>query len=226
MEADELHELTAAYALDALSEDEERAYEEHLRRCPQCQEELRAFADTAAALAHGVNAPAPPPALRDRIVEQVRAERAIVVPLASRRPLYASIAVAAAAAAAAIGVGTWAAGLSSELEREREALEILAHPRAQSISLAGAEGRLVVTDGREAALVVSGLGAPPAGHTYEIWVIQDEQPVPAGLFAGGEDVQVVRLDEPVPPGATVAVTIERAGGVEAPTGEPLFRARA
>ena len=35
--ADGLHELTAAYALDALDDHETREYEEHLRRCEQCR---------------------------------------------------------------------------------------------------------------------------------------------------------------------------------------------
>ena len=30
------HELTAAYALDALDPEERRAYEAHLATCPQC----------------------------------------------------------------------------------------------------------------------------------------------------------------------------------------------
>ena len=225
MEPEELHDLTAAYALDALDEHEERAYEEHLRRCPRCQEELAAFADTAAALAYAVETPPPPDALRERILAQVEEERSKVVPLrrGTRAARVATFA-AAAAAALALGVGLWAASLARDLEQERNALEILAHPQARSIALDGAEGRLVVTDGREAALVVRGLGPPPDGHTYEIWVIQDDRPVPAGLFDDGD--AVVRLDEPVPPGATVAVTVERAGGVDEPTGDPLFAAEA
>jgi anti-sigma-K factor RskA len=226
VDATELHDLTAAYALDALDEDEQRAYEEHLRRCPRCQEELTGFLETAAALAYGVDAPPPPPALRDRILDEVREERRTVVPLQSRRRVPLAFLSAAAAAAVALGIGIWAATLSNELQREREALEILAHPQAESISLSGAEGRLVVTDEREAALVVSGLGPAPAGQTYEIWVIEDDRPVPAGLFDAAEDVRVVRLREPVPRGATVAVTVEPAGGVEQPTGDPIFSADA
>ena len=226
MEAFELHDLTAGYALDALSEDEERAYEQHLRRCARCQEELRLFHDTAVALAHGVEAPPPPPALRDRILEQALAGRRNVVPFRSRRREMFAFATAAAAAAAAIVVGVWASTLSGELEREREALEILAHPRAESIALSGAEGRLVVTAAREAALVVRGLDRAPEGRTYEIWVIEDGDAAPAGLFDGRAEVEIVRLQEPVPPGATVAVTLEPAGGVEQPTGTPLFAADA
>ena len=39
MEADTLHDLTAAYALDALDSDEAREYEAHLARCEQCRAE-------------------------------------------------------------------------------------------------------------------------------------------------------------------------------------------
>jgi anti-sigma factor RsiW len=38
MEAD-LHDLTAAYALDALDPDEAREYEAHLARCERCRAE-------------------------------------------------------------------------------------------------------------------------------------------------------------------------------------------
>jgi hypothetical protein len=34
------------------------------------------------------------------------------------------------------------------------------------------------------------------------------------------------LDRPVQPGQTVAVTLERDGGVDAPTGSPIFTAQA
>jgi anti-sigma-K factor RskA len=59
--------------------------------------------------------------------------------------------------------------------------------------------------------------------TYEAWVIEGEQPVQAGLFSGGDDrATVVPLDAPVPAGAIVAVTVERAGGVPQPTQDPII----
>src|SRR5918911_5142751 len=121
MEADAIHELTPAYALDALDEQDEREYEEHLARCPHCRAELASLTEAATSLAYGVESPPPPAGLRDRILEQARAERPNVVPL--RRPAWRSwpAAVAAVAAAAAIGLGIWAASLSSSLDRERAA---------------------------------------------------------------------------------------------------------
>ncbi len=231
MEREEVHELTAAYALDALGDAEEAEYEEHLRHCERCREELAAFQETATALAFAAPAAAPPPALRERILEQARSERPNVVPLPPRWTRRAATAVAATAAAAAVGVGVWAAGLSSTLGEERaardrleQATAILARPDAERIRVEGANGALVVAPTGEAALVLTGLDPLPAGRTYEAWVIADEKPRPAGLFDVRDETTVVALERSVPAGAVVAVTIEPEGGVEEPTGEPLFTA--
>jgi anti-sigma-K factor RskA len=61
----------------------------------------------------------------------------------------------------------------------------------------------------------------PVGKTYEAWVIQGDKPAPTGTFAGGGRVAFA-LSRKVPDGAIVAVTLERAGGVERPTTKPLF----
>ena len=94
MADDAVHELTAAYALDALGPDEERAYEEHLARCEQCREQLAGFRDAAGALALAADPAAPPPGLRGRILDAARAERPNVVPL---RPRWAYPVAAVAA---------------------------------------------------------------------------------------------------------------------------------
>jgi anti-sigma-K factor RskA len=227
MESGTVHELTAAYALDALDASEEREFEEHLRSCESCREELASFQAAASSLGFAVESPQPPPALRGRILERVQEERGVVLPF--RRPrlvLGAVSGLAAVAAAVAIGLGIWAASLSNDLETMRDATAVLGDPSARSIELAGATGRLVVAPEGRAALVVRGLDPAPAGRTYEVWVIQGGQPQRAGLFEGGEQRNVVLLDRNVPPDAIVAVTVEEDGGVDAPTGKPLFTAQA
>jgi anti-sigma-K factor RskA len=224
MERDEVHALTAAYALDALDVVDERDYETHLRGCDRCRAELADFTETATMLAYALDAPAPPAELRERILDQARAERSNVVPLRPRRTVtYVSSAVAAVAAIVAIGVGLWASSLSSRLDEERE---FLANPEARVVALTGAPGRLIVTpEGR--AAIVTDLRQAPEGKTYEAWVIQGENaPVPAGLFDGGEERDFVKLDEEVPAGAIVALTVEDAGGVDAPTQTPFVTAEA
>ena len=209
--ADEsIHELTAAYALDALEERDRDAYEDHLAGCERCRDELGSLSESAAALAYAVSTPAPPSGLRGRILESARAERTNVVPLRSRRAFQAVAAVAAVAAGVAIGVGAWAASLHSRLgdrsaadTEMRAALAVLADRQAQRYPLDG-RGSIVVAPTGEAALVTRRLPAAPAGKTYEAWVIQDGRPQAAGLLHGGHEIDVLRLARAVPRGGSLS----------------------
>jgi anti-sigma-K factor RskA len=198
----EIHDLAAAYALDALDPEDRWTYERHLDSCERCREEVAALRESAGELAYAAEGAEPPPELRDRILAAARAERrtATVVPL-RRRWLFPTTAVAAVAAAcAAVGLGLWANSL-----RDR--------PSQRVVAVQGAAGNLIV-DGDRATLVVC-LEKVPAEKTYEAWVIKDDRPRPAGLFPGG--CSSVPLDEPVKPGNVVAVTLEAAGGSDEPT---------
>ncbi len=75
MGQDAIHDLTAAYALNALDAHEEAEYEAHLKRCADCQAELASFQSAAASLSYAVEATAPSPKLRARILAQAKAER-------------------------------------------------------------------------------------------------------------------------------------------------------
>jgi anti-sigma-K factor RskA len=233
VEHDGIHELTAAYALNALDPRDEDVYEEHLRHCGACQHELASLQEAASALAYAAETPRPPSDLRTRILTEAKSERPNVVPLRPRWTFRAAASVAAVAASVAIALGVWAASLSGQLEDEREAradvaraAAVLAAADATRIPISGAEGILVVAPTGEAALVVSRLAPAPEGKTYEAWVIERGRPKPAGLFEAQADRTVVGLTRPVPRGAIVAVTLERSGGVAQPTGTPLFTAEA
>jgi anti-sigma-K factor RskA len=225
-----IHELSAAYALHALDPDEQRAFEEHLALCEECRRYVADFQETAAVMAYELEGPAPPPALRERILERARTEQPNVVPIQRRGwafPAAATLAVAATIAAVAFGI--WAFTLNSSLTDERNALDesqqqVAVLAEGERIPLDGANGSLIVTSGGEAALVINGLEAAGADETYEAWVIEGDQPRPAGLFQSSGDRTVFKLTEPVPEGGVVAVTREPAGGSDQPTSDPLFTA--
>jgi anti-sigma-K factor RskA len=225
-----IHELTAAYALDALDPEERREYESHLAECEACQEELASFAGVTEALAVAASGPAPRPELRDRILSAARAEPQTVVPFESRRRRSLPVvgAVAAVAAIAALAIGLYASQLRgdlgdarSALEQQRQAAAVIADPDARTIALSNGQGRLVVDESGRAALVLRDMGPAPAGKTYEVWVVEGENAVPAGLFPGEDDVDLVAVDGQVGEGAVVAVTIENAGGAETPNLPPV-----
>jgi anti-sigma-K factor RskA len=211
MDTESIHDLSAAYALDALDDDERRAYEEHLAGCDRCREEVASFSSTAEVLAYAANSAEPSPVLRDRILVAARAERPNVVPLRPRWA-YPVAAVAAVAACVAIGLGVWNVSLHNRLSNAQA---------LQSVPVAGAPGKLVVGPDGSAALVLFRLDSAPAGKTYQAWVIRGRRaPVSAGLFRGG-GATFVPLDGKVRKGSVVAVTVEPAGGSDAPTTKPF-----
>jgi anti-sigma-K factor RskA len=211
-EREGVHELAAGYALGALDEDDRRAFDEHLAGCQTCREELASLQDAAAALALAEEGPEPPPALRGRLLDAVHEEAVRVVPIGRSRPRVPSAVALAAAASLALGLGLWAT-LGPGGSRARE---------PQTLALSGMAGTLAVSRTGHATLTVNRLVPAPAGKTYEVWVIRKGKAEPAGLFVGGGRNVSVELQKTVPKGSTVAVTLERAGGVPKPTGNPLL----
>ena len=123
------------------------------------------------------------------------------------------------------------------LERQQTALvrelQTLRDPSSEHVLLAGldtapgASGRTVVSpDGDSARFYAFGLPDLPEEEDYELWLIADGTPVPAGVFdvdARGEAV----LDVPSLPALETieawAVTVEPAGGGPAPTGTMVLK---
>jgi len=225
------HDLLAAYALDALDDDERERFERHLPDCEECSEQLALLREPVAALAYAAEGPVPRKELRDRIIDGARAEpRAAVIKLPRRNWALGAVAgVAAAAAALAIGLGLWANSLSNSFDRERSTLFFNDPPPTENAiakPLIGANGSLIVNRSGRAAILVCGLAGAPKTKTYEAWVITGNSPKPAGLFKNGSGCSPVFLTQRVPNKALVAVTLERAGGATSPTLPILFRAEA
>jgi anti-sigma-K factor RskA len=228
-----IHDLTAGYALDALDPEERRSYEEHLSACDRCRDELSSFWEVTASLALAATGPEPSPELRGRILAGARAESQNVLPLRRRPALLperfagAAAAIAAVVAVVAVSLGAWAVSLhgrlgdaNERLAAERSSLSVVSDPAARTVSHAKGEGRLVVAPRGHAVMIVDGLSAAPSGKAYEVWVITGTTPRRAGLFHGGGR-SVVAVDGTVLEDTVVAVTLERAAGVDSPTTTPL-----
>jgi anti-sigma-K factor RskA len=198
------HEEAAAFALDALDHDEARAFERHLADCPDCENELEQLRFAAAALAFAVEPPVPSRSLRQHVLDT----GAQLIPLPRRRrPRLLAAAVAAAACAVLVAAARpWETG-DSQAGFRRYATK-------------GANATLLVSPSGEAVLAARRLPPLASGTVYELWVIAGGRARPAGLFRGS----LATLTHPVPRGATVAVSVEPAGGSSRPTGPLLLRA--
>ncbi len=90
-------------------------------------------------------------------------------------------------------------------------------------------GMLAMTPDRpEAFLVVHDLPPLPAGKTYQLWLIRDGQRESGGLFEvepDGENVIVVRSQQPLANYQAVEVTVEPAGGSPSPTSPRVMGGR-
>jgi anti-sigma-K factor RskA len=124
----------------------------------------------------------------------------------------------------------------AETERAKQALQILAAPGVQLVSLAGmgpspgAAGSTYVNPrAHEALFYAFGLARLPDRKTYQLWFIAAGKPVSAGTFAvdprGNASVRVDRVTDPRQIQAW-AVTVEPLGGVPQPTGAMVLKGAA
>lgn len=238
--AGDVHADAALYAVDALEPGERAAFELHLRGCAACREEVAAFAEIGAHLAAAVAEP-PPPALRGDVLAAVRGtpqerrpeepdeDRAVGAPVSlaqRRRPRRRWLAAAAAAVLLpGAALGGWALGTQTE-QREQQLVaqeqdrqnRLLSAPdvTTRQLDVNGRPATLVVSAQADAALfVASDLAGPGEDREYQLWLVQDETPVPDVRFGGGQ-VQVW-LDGDIDRAGAVAMTVEPAGGSETPT---------
>lgn len=147
-----------------------------------------------------------------------------------RLGLFAAVLVAALAGLGAAVLGVWLLWPEDESRRvgaepvASSALAVVSQPGARGMRVSGSNGTivLVVAPDRRAVLVVSGLAEAPPGKQYQAWVVDGPTPESAGLFRGGAARQLVPLRRRVPKGAVFAVTLEQAGGAQAPTQAPKY----
>lgn len=229
---EELHHMAAAYSLNALDEDERRAFEAHYPSCAICTDEVDDYRETTALLA-SVAATPPPTGLKEAVMAEIATTRQIapilpdrVVDLAERkRRNQPRQRLLAFAAAALVGVVGFIAGWSfSGGDDGADAVFVAAD--AQTIELEGDVGTARVVwspaEGR-AVLIAAGLADPGDGRAYELWLIDADGPRPTGLFTPDADgsARVERSLDGVTPAAW-GITIEPDTGSDQPTGDILL----
>lgn len=232
----------AAYALDAVDDEERAAIERALAASPELRDKVGGYAETATQLADLADPVTPPPGLKSRLMTAIEHTPQVAPDVAGsvqppgpaetaarRRWFQRPVAIIAAAAAAVVlvvgaivGIG-WSGPNGWGAQREMSAIAEAPDVQSATHELdGGGEVTLVwsAEQGRS-GVVVEGLPDLGAEETYELWYIDDSGAEPAGTFdvAGDETWRVLEGD--FRPGVAVGVTVEPAGGSPEPTTEPI-----
>jgi len=211
------NEDLAAYALGALEPDATAVLERHLEQCDRCRAELRWLGPAVAALPEGVEAVAPPPRLRARLMAEVEADaRPAAEPRRSRLRwplLRPAVGFAAVVLVAAAVLGYALGGDSGEGGGE----STIVAGKAPGVTAT------MVDEGDGGTLRLANVHQIPDGKVLEAWVLRDgEVEAVRALFvpdhAGRASTQLPPMDGV----EEVMVTAEPKGGSETPTGEPLI----
>jgi anti-sigma-K factor RskA len=232
----DVHQLAAAYALDALDERERSEFEAHYPTCPVCRPEVADYREALAHVAASV-AVTPPASLKSSVMAQIGNTRQLspllpesVVSLASHRERRKrlSLIVTAAAAVLLIAVGAFVVGRRSGSgdDYSAAAAAVLAMPDARTATLQGtAQGSFKVAwspaDGK-AVVIGDGLPAPGDGKAYELWAIDSAGPHALRLLDRADGERVRRVIDVEGSPSQWAITVEPAGGVDAPTSKAIF----
>jgi Anti-sigma-K factor rskA len=234
-EHDRRLEEVAAFALDALDAAQIDDFHEHLKGCKRCQDELRWLAPAVRALPETVEQQTPPPVLKVKLMEEVRADVAAEAKLAGAeerrehttsrkgfrewltgldiggltwKPLAGMAAVILVAAAiAGYAVGTGGGGADIRTTEVPQQNGIVAK---------------VVTEGDRGELRLANVKQLPEGKVLEAWVQRGNavEPVPA-LFAPDHAGNASTTIENMKNVSLVMVTREPSGGTKVPTTEPI-----
>ncbi|SEE84269.1 anti-sigma factor [Ruania alba] len=240
MSTDEVRALLGAWAVDAVDDVERRTVERALAEDPELAREAAELREAVAGLAEAERAE-PPAQLRDRVLGEVAASEQSgrsVPPTAptSGRPGHgrssrmATLRRLAVAAVLVIAVGV-PSGLAWQERQRAERLETQLQIVIDAVAAGDAQvTQADVVGGGSAALIDDGTrvvfaaaGLPEVTERdYQLWIIAatDAAPVPAGLLHLQEGATSAEMAD-VPAGASVAVTVEPAGGSDAPTSDPV-----
>ena len=228
MSTTDVHTLSGAYAINALSGDEAELFRTHLDACQACRQEVREM-QAAAAQMGWAESLAPPADLKARIL--AAAERSPQLPprvahsgersehrVRTRFPRFLVAAAAVLIAAAGIGFlqmrddATPGSTLAASVVRVFEAPD--AH-RATVETVNGGKVSVATSPSlNRMAVDTDELPDLKNGQVYQLWAVADGSFASAGLLENPDRGAAMAMPAE---GTRVAITIEPAGGSVKPT---------
>lgn len=237
MSGTDIHQLAAAYALDAVDERERAEFEAHYPTCPVCRPEVTGFRETLSQVASAV-AVLPPASLKANVMAEISTTRqlspllpGVVVDLATHRRRRQRMVqtMSVAAALILIALGAFVVGRRSNGGGDNyadAAARVFAEPDVRLATLNGTgTGTFKVAWSptlEQAVVMGDGLVDPGTGKAYELWMIDGAGPHAMHLLDRADGGQVRKPVAVNGAPTQWAVTVEPQGGVEAPTSAAIF----
>jgi anti-sigma-K factor RskA len=192
----------------------------HLASCAPCRAEVTRLVAASERLAETAPPLTPPPELRQRLMASVHAEAGLFETARRRSPRRAGPA-AAASATVAIAFAAVAWFSANHVPHQTELRTVIGRVRSPE---GGVRARAVIQiELHTTTLVVTRLGAPPAGRAYQAWVIRNGSPAaPTGAPFSVTDTRDRQIRLPALDHVTeVIVTAEPPGGSLTPSLPPI-----
>ncbi len=206
MTCNEFEELLGAYALGAVTPEEQEAARAHLAGCENCKRHLREVRAVVDLLPYSVTQMNPSESLKERILGaihkegQTKAAQPVQINQRPRRQRWSTRLLAAAAVLMFIlfgGMAAWNISLQHEvtsLQQQNTALErqvsSLQHQVALTYAIQGnpstqgVSGKLIyLPEQNITLLVMHGLPQLQGTEVYQGWLIHDRQPRSIGLLS-------------------------------------------
>ena len=243
MDRERFDDLKEPYVLKALPENEREEMEEYLVAHPELQSEIDELGTVASLLALAPPEQEPSPRLRKNLMNSVRAESSspgrAAVPFSTRIAEFFSarrLALGAATLVVLAALVTWNVSLQNQngdLQGKVQSLQSQSQQQKQTQSTYALEGSgtaqnvsgEVVKLKEHTVLMADHVPSVPKGKTYQIWVIKNGVPKPAGVFDPHNGKATGMITVSLKGADTVAVTIEPSGGSPKPTSDPIISSK-
>jgi len=244
---DDIIELAAGLALDAIDESDRTRVEEHAAQCTRCAAALAEFREVAFALGASVPPVEPPTRLRSRVLLAAQRARPAVVVQQPRRRWWPRVrlspawAVAAASLIVSASSLIWVGRLEAEvgqlrtdaaMDRDRAArydrvAEVLTSPQLAVRNLTPAIQNVhsygtVYLDPSSRMGMITARGLPPveAGHAWQLWFVRGNERVSGGLLWPdhyGNGYALIQVPPDLQSFESIGVTDEPGAGSTWPT---------
>lgn len=219
-------ELAGAYALGALTPEEQRQADEHVKQCPHCQATLHELSSVVNLLPMSIPIIEPSPLLKQRILASITTQDVQHIPTSQVAPFtptptpitrrsrsvwkrYLFALASAAILVLLIGSVIWNIFLQQQIAQQATISNPVVYTLNSSSGTDTIVGQIVYFPQQQVTtLIVQGLPALSGSQIYQGWLLQGDQPQSIGRLDIQNDIASLRFQGNLQDYDTAAISLE------------------